>query len=205
MSVFEAQAPAFRLATTHHGDTLQAVAARELGDPNRWTELVWLNQLSHPYITDDAQRAGAGVLLSGQSIKVPAPAGFNDLDVSDEDSVYEADCRMVARRLAVGSDGDFDVVSGVKNLKQQLSHRIATPMGQAFRHPDYGCKIYRLVGTKNGATAARLGAEYVKASLLADYRVKAVPSSKASVAGDVVRIDAVAEAVTGDSLNVTRG
>lgn len=204
MSTFETQAPAFRLVNTHHGDTLQAIAAREMGDPNRWPELVWLNTLSHPYITDDAQRAGPGVILSGAQIKVPAPAGFSDLAVSNNDSVYEADCKMVARQLADDGAGDFAVVSGVDNLKQQLTHRIATPMGQAFRHPEYGCKIYRLIGTRNGPTASRLGAEYVKASLLADYRVNSVPSSKASVQGDTVRIEAVAEAVTGDSLNVTR-
>lgn len=204
MSVFESSFPSFRLVNTHHGDTLQAIAGRELGDENRWPELIWLNSLVYPYVTDNPALAGPGVILSGSQLRVPAPAGFSDPAKSDNEAVYESDCLLTRRQLVADESGDFAVLTGVDNLRQQLSHRITTPMGQARRHPEYGCKIYRLVGTVNSKTAARLGAEYVKSSLLADYRVNAVLSANASVVGDVVQIDAVAEAVTGDSLNVTR-
>ena len=204
MSVFEQAFPNFRLVNTNRGDSLQAIASREMGDSNRWVELVWLNDLSHPYITDDALLERTGVILSGGQIKVPAPGGFEDPDQSGNDDVYASDMIMKGKLLTDDGSGDFAVVSGVKNLKQQLSHRITTPMGQALRHPDYGCKIYRLIGTMNGPTAAILGAEYVRSSLLADYRVNSVPSSKATVIGDAVRIDATAEAVTGDSLKIVQ-
>jgi len=204
MSVFETQTPPFRLVNTHHGDTLQAVAWREMGDPNRWPELIWLNQLSAPYITDDPGRVAPGVILSGAQIKVPAPGGFSDPAVSGNDAVYEADCKLVAGQLTLTADGDIAVVSGVDNLRQQLTHRISTPTGQASRHPEYGCKIHQLKGVKNAPTASRLGAEYVRSALLADYRVNSVPTSKAVVSGDAIRISAVAEAVTGDNLNVAR-
>lgn len=204
MSVFELAPPNFRLVNTNRGDTLPAIAAREMGDPNRWVELVWLNDLVPPYITDDAGLERPGVILSGGQIKAPAPGGFEDPAQSGNDQVYAADMIMSGKLLADDGSGDFSVVSGVRNLKQQLSHRIATPMGQAFRHPEYGCKIYRLIGSMNGPTAAILGAEYVRSSLLADYRVNSVPSSKATVSGDSVRIDATAEAVTGDSLKISR-
>jgi hypothetical protein len=204
MSDFETEFPTFRLVNTHHGDTLQSIAGRELGDDNRWPELIWLNSLSHPYITDDPARVSAGVLLTGTHIRVPAAAGFSDADNFDNDAVYESDCKIVDGKLEDDGAGDFAILSGVDNLSQQLSHRITTPMGQARRHPEYGCRIYRLVGDVNGPAAARLGAEYVRASLLGDYRVNSVPTSEASVVGDVVRISAVAEAVTGDRLKVTR-
>lgn len=204
MSIFEAEFPPFRLANTHHGDTLQSIAGRELGDENLWPSLIWLNGLVHPYITDNPALVTNGVILSGSQLRVPAPFGFDDPGKEDNDAVYGVDCLMNNRQLVADEAGDFAIVSGVDNLRQQLSHRINTPTGQARRHPEYGCRIYRLVGTVNNSVAGRLGAEYVKSSLLADYRVNSVTSASAIVSGDAVRIEAVAEAVTGDSLNVAR-
>lgn len=196
MSEFERPLPSYRLVQTHHGDDLQAVAHRELGDANRWPELVWINSLVHPYLTDDERLAGPGVLLNGSLLKVPAPIGFTEEKQSTDD-VYERDCLLRGRLLEDDGAGDFAVVAGIDNLTQQLSHAINTPRGQARRHPEYGCLIHRLKGRVNGPVGAALGAEYVKATLLADYRVVAVPSSVAEVAGDTTRVTATAEALSG--------
>lgn len=204
MSEFERQLPTFRLVATHHGDDLQAVAAREMGDANRWPELVWINSLRHPYITTDARVAGVGVILAGGTIKVPAPVGFSSPG-SDKGQVYERDCQMVRRLLVEDGSGDLSVVAGVDNLTQQLEHRVNTPRGQARRHPEYGCMIWRLVGKVNGPTAALMGAEYVKAALKADYRVASVDSAVAEVAGDAIRVEATATAIDGGVLDIAAG
>lgn len=204
MSEFERPLPTFRLVATHHGDDLQAVAAREMGDANRWPELVWINSLRHPYITTDARVAGAGVILAGGTIKVPAPVGFSSPG-SDRGQVYERDCQMVRRLLAEDISGDLSVVAGADNLTQQLEHRVNTPRGQARRHPEYGCMIWRLVGKVNGPTAALMGAEYVKAALKADYRVASVDSAVAEVAGDAIRVEATATAIDGGVLDIAAG
>ena len=204
MSDFERQLPAFRLAETHHGDDLQTIAAREMGDANRWPELVWFNSLVFPYITDDESRVGPGVLLSGQFIKVPAPAGVYT-DDAERGQVYERDCAMLDKQLQVDESGDLAIVTGADNLRQQLGHRVATPRGQARRHPEYGCLIYRLLGTANGPMAAQLGAEYVKSALLADYRVDKVASSVATVTGDAVTIQARAVAIDGGNVDIVQG
>lgn len=204
MSDFEQQLPAFRLVETHHGDDLQAVAARELGDSNRWPELVWINSLVYPYITDDERQVAAGVLLSGQFIKVPAAAGVYT-DAAQQGQVYERDCAMVGRQLQDDGTGDFAVLTGVDNLRQQLQHRIDTPRGQARRHPEYGCLIYRLLGKINGPTASMLGGQYVKSALAADYRVRSVDYAKASVDGDTVKIEARAIAIEGGAVDIVKG
>lgn len=196
MSEFERQRPSYRLAEIHHGDDLQAIAARELGDANRWPELVWLNTLTHPYITTDERRAGPGVLLAGGFIKVPAPAGVWT-DDAERGQVFERDCAMTNRMLSVDAGGDLAVVSGVDNLRQQLQHRLDTPRGQARRHPGYGNMAPRLKGRVNGPTAGMLAAEYVKAALQADYRVSRVDSSTAQVQGDAIRVTARAVAIEG--------
>lgn len=204
MSEFERPLPSYRLAEINFGDDLQAVAAREMGDANRWPELVWLNALSHPFITSDPRQAGPGVLLAGALIKIPAPAGVYT-DDAERGQVYERDCAMRNRLLSVDESGDLAVVTGADNLRQQLQHRLDTPRGQARRHPEYGNLQYRLKGKVAGPAAARLAAEYVKSALKADYRVARVAYSTAEVQGDTTRVTARAVAITGAVVDVATG
>lgn len=203
MSEFERALPTFRLVQTHHGDDLQAVASRELGDANRWPELVWLNELVYPYLTDDPLRVLAGVVLNGSQIRVPAPAGFSE-DKEGNDDIYERDC-VLRGRLLNADNGDFSIVTGVDNLTQQLRHAINTPRGQQRRHPEYGCLVWRLLGRASGPAAGMLGGEYVKATLEADYRVAGVPRAQAVVKGDTVSVIAEAEAIAGGTVILQTG
>lgn len=205
MSEFERQLPPFRIVETHYGDSLQTVAAREMGDANRWPELIWVNSLVSPYITDDPARVAPGVLLSGAFIKVPAPGGWRGTGSSERGQVYERDCQMLDKLLQVTETGDLAVLSGADNLRQQLGHRIATPRGQLTRHNEYGCMVYRLRGKTNGPTAAKLGADYVKAALAADYRVRSVEYATADATGDVVKIQAKAVAIEGGVVDILQG
>lgn len=201
MSEFEKPLPAYRLVQTNWGDDLPSIAAREMGDANRWPELVWLNSLVHPYVTTDERLVAPGVLLAGAFIKVPSPTGVWT-DAAERGQVYERDCRMVGRRLVDDGSGDLAVLAGADNIRQQLEHRINTPRGQARRHPEYGCLIWRLVGKVNGPTAGLMGAEYVKSALRADYRVASVDYSRAEVIGDTVRVHARAVAIEGGVVDI---
>ncbi|MGL4457288.1 MAG: hypothetical protein ACRCUB_02670 [Plesiomonas shigelloides] len=201
MADFERDMPSYRLAETHAGDTLQRVAAREMGDANRWTELVWLNQLTDPYLTDNPDDVAAGVLLTGSMLRVPAPTGIST-GGDDRAQVYERDCKMVKRRLVDDGNGDIAVVSGTDNLRQQLKHRIDTPRGQLTRHPGYGCMVWLLKGKVTGPIAGLLGAQYVKEALAADYRVAQVTNSTAVIDGDVTRITASADAIAGGKVDI---
>ena len=67
----------------------------------------------------------------------------------------------------------------------------------------YGCLVWRLQGAVNGPTAGMLGAEYVKATLLADYRVSRVDSSTAEIGGDAIRITARAVAIEGGIVDIS--
>lgn len=200
MAEFDRPLPSFRLVKTQYGDTLQDVAMRELGDENRWIELVWLNDLISPYLTDDSALAGGRVVLNGNLIRVPAPAGVY-ADPENKGQVYERDCKMVNRRLVLDEFGDIAVVAGVANLTQQLRHRINTPTGQLRRHPEYGCRIHHLRGQVAGPVALQLSRDYVKATIQAEYRISSVVSVAAEIEGDVTRVHAVGEAIAGDRLD----
>lgn len=206
MSDFTIPMPDYRMAKTHYGDTLQDVAMRELGDENRWVELVWLNNLVSPYITDDEALATSRVILSGQLIRVPAPdslMGKVTTNPMEPGQRYERDIKMVNRRLVLDESGDLAVVAGVKNLTQQLRHRINTPTGQLRRHPQYGCRIHELRGKVNGPLAAHLGAQYLKVAIKAEYRIARIRNLSATSEGDVIRAQAVGEAIAGDSIDLT--
>lgn len=201
MSEFERQLPPCRIAEIHHGDSLQRIAAREMGNANRWPELVWINELKPPYVTDDPDRVAPGVLLSGSVIRVPAPVGVYT-DDADRGQVFERDCALVDKLMSVDAGGDIAVFTGADNLRQQLSHVVATPRGQATRHPNYGCMIWRLLGTVTGPLAAYLGADYVKSALASDYRVSRVEYSTAVVSGDVVKVTARAISIEGSIVDI---
>lgn len=204
MAEFDAPLPDFRMVKTHYGDSLQDVAMRELGDENRWIELVWLNDLVYPYLTDDEGQASARIILTGQLIRVPSPTGSSQyLRKFDEPGqIYERDIKMTNRRLSLDATGDIAVVAGVSNLTQQLQHRINTPTGQLRRHPQYGCRIHELRGKVNGPLAAHLGAEYLKVAIKAEYRIASIRQLSASSEGDVIRATATGEAIAGDSLDL---
>ncbi|EJG5414279.1 hypothetical protein NAD41_000880 [Salmonella enterica] len=205
MAEFEAQLPQYRLAQTQYGDTLQTVAMRELGDENRWIELVWLNDLLYPYLTDDEAEASPRCLLTGTLIRVPSTQGYDDLTRSQDEpgQIYERDILMKNRRLMLDNSGDIAVVAGYKNLTQQLRHRINTPMGQLRRHPGYGCRIHELKGKVQGPLLVHLSAQYLKTAIKAEYRIARVLTTEATAQGDAVIATAVGEAIAGDKLDLT--
>lgn len=186
----------FRFAETHHGDSLQTIAARELGDANRWVELIHLNNLLPPFLVNDPALAAPGVLLAGQQILLPSAALSTNIS-TDPEAVFESDVQMGVLGELLTDGTDFVVASGRDNLKQALQNRIRTDRGELIFHPRYGCGARRLVGKVNGPTAGLLAAQEVKASLPQDPRVQRVTKSVAVITGDVVSVSADVETVLG--------
>lgn len=201
-TVFQRPLTGFRWVDTLFGDSLQSIAARELGDAARWVDIVAYNRLRPPFITDDAADAGDGVVLTGQRIMVPAPTPVVT-STTDPEQVFERDVMLERGTLTVTEGGDFDLVSGRANLVQALKHRLVTDRGELLWHTEYGSNIRRLLGTVNGPTAALLAAQYARSAVGGDPRVSRVSSAKAEVNGNVVRVTVEAEAVAGRSVGVT--
>ncbi len=193
----------FRYAETNFGDTLQAIALRELGDASRWPELVSFNGLRPPFITDDATLAGPGVLLTGKLIRVPAATPAS-VTTTDADELFETDAALTDGSLTASDGGDFALVAGIDNLRQALGHRLETSRGELAFHPDYGSLLRRIVGTVNGPTAGLLASSYAREAVALDPRVARVKSSDATVSGDVVRVDLVAEPIVGKAINISQ-
>lgn len=193
----------FRYVQIEQGDTLQAIAARELKDASRWPDLIIINGLVYPYLTGDATKAGASVKLYGDLIAVPAASVQVNSSV-DPNAVFGIDVALTKGDLsAVG--GDFALISGRENYKQAISNRVSTNKAELLFHLDYGCDVRRLLGAVNGPTAELLAAEYVKASLLSDNRTQSVPSVNVSVVGDTLSTNATVVPVTGAVIEISTG
>lgn len=191
----------FRFAEIQHGDTLQRIAARELGDASRWPELVGLNDLVAPFVTDDPAAVRVGVILSGQFIRVPASTAVVSAEAAPEE-VFGRDLFLNKGRLDVVA-GDFAVVGGSANLRQALMHRIVTDRGELMFHREYGSQLRRLLGAVSGPAAGLLAAQYAKAAVVADPRVDAVSKSVATVSGDVMRVDVEVLPVSGKAVDLS--
>lgn len=191
----------YRFAPTQRGDSLQLIAARELGDATQWQVLIDYNSLVPPYITDDEAQAGPGVILTGALILVPAPVPVATA-TTDPGEVFGADIKLAQGQLAV-ANGDFDLASGRDNLRQALGNRVSTERGDLLMHQDYGSLHPRLIGAVNGPTAGLLAAQYVKAAVQADPRVQAVLSAEVTISGDVDQVELEVQPIAGTPLSVS--
>lgn len=196
---FLRQIDGYRRVDTRRGDSLQAIALRELGDASRWIDLALLNGLAPPYITDDAALASDTVLLSGAQIMVPAP---QQSATTSPEAVYLSDVQVRNRRLDVDGDGGLALVSGATNLVQALRHRLLVEKRELLFHPEYGCYAQRLLGGKVTPQTARLVAFYVRSALLEDERVADVAECVAEARGDAIFVTALVVPISGRSIQI---
>jgi phage baseplate assembly protein W len=81
---------------------------------------------------------------------------------------------------------DFGLIAGRQNLAQAIIIRLLTPRGElmALGHPDYGSRLYELIGRPNTETTRRLLKLFVIESLQREPRIAAIEQvTVAPVAG----------------------
>lgn len=200
MAMFERPMPAYRLADTLRGDTMQRIAVREMGSATDWVELVLLNALRPPYIVDDELARVAGVLVAGDPIKIPAATSITTADATP-DAVFGRDLKVERGRLRV-ENGDLAINNGRENFLQALRHRLTVVKRDLAHHPEYGNFAPRLVGRGAGPITSDLAAFYVRSALLEDPRVADVPRCVATVQGDSILVDADVVPISGRVTNL---
>jgi hypothetical protein len=199
-TIFDKPLTGYRFIDTQYGDTLQLIAYRELGDASQWPLLIAYNQLVYPFITDDPTVAGAGIILTGAQILVPAAVPVI-ASQTDPTLVFETDIALDANgALTVDADGDLAGVSGNANLVQALNGRVITDSGELLWHSDYGNRVRQLLGALNGPNAALLAGKYVTGAVLADPRVSEVTSAVVTIAGDEIQVAVQLTPIVGRSV-----
>lgn len=197
MTIFKPLA-GLRKAATRPGDTMQRIAARELDDAARWTELISVNDLEYPWITDDPALAGPKVLLAGLDILIPAPAPeASGVVQTSDDAVFGADLKLTGGRLGSDGMGGLSLISGAPNLTQATDHRLQVKRGSVLFHRPYGSELHLLIGGRADPVSEQLGALFVERALLQDPRIDRVENARATINGDAIETSATAIAVDG--------
>ncbi len=192
------RATGWRWVPTRAGDTLHAIAYRELGTAARWADLAALNDLLPPYLTADpavAEAAGGRVLLHGQAIRVFAASAQADAATTPGD-LYGADLATDAQGMLRAAAGDFTTVSGLANLSGALRRRVTTRRGELPFHPDYGTTIREIVGGANTPARALLAAQAARRAVEADPRIQRVSQAVAQPDGDRLAITVTAHPIS---------
>lgn len=117
--------------TTHRvliGDTLPALAARYLGDAQRWREIVVANNLRPPYISSEPL-AQYGVFLARYALAVTASGGQRSIVLSGADpSLLRPGVQLVVQRYTTAGQRLLDAPllesfsSDAATLARELAH-----------------------------------------------------------------------------------
>ncbi|MEM3826236.1 MAG: GPW/gp25 family protein [Nitrososphaeria archaeon] len=75
-------------------------------------------------------------------------------------------------------DGDLQLAHEEENLAQAIVHRLMTDLGELeeLGHPDYGSRLYDLIGQPNSEETRNLARTYVLDALSRELRIKEIVS-----------------------------
>jgi hypothetical protein len=133
------------------GTSLERLALERLGDASRWPELVELNQLKAPYVTQDLSDTRENLIKPGDKILIPQPIvfGFGSTPTNRETFINEG-LTEVERNLGIDlklnenndleftNKNDINLVLGAENAAQAILLKLAIEKGEILDHPDLG-------------------------------------------------------------------
>jgi len=202
MALMTAPIVSFRRVQTVWGDTMQRLAARELGDAALWTTIAAMNDLAPPYLTGDPALAGPRVARYGDTLIVPGTAENVDAVALTAAEIFKQDVALPHGEFTV-SNGNIDLIVGRENLKQAVGIRIRTSRGELLFHQRYGCDLAKLRGKGNNPIIALLGNKYVETALYDDDRVAKVTAVVVTPTGDRMEIEAEIRTVAAAPITTT--
>jgi hypothetical protein len=189
----------FRRVQINFGETLQELAARELGDASLWVKIAEFNKLAPPYISADG---AARVARYGGTLLIPGPSVSIKPGKTSAEDIFGKDIAL-PKGVLTDTNGDFSIIAGRENLKQALEHLIRTDEGELIFHSTYGCKAGRLRGEKKDPANVLLIRSYLKSAALGDDRVQSILNESATPNGDSVTVEITVETTSGHPVDVS--
>lgn len=184
-----------RQIAVRQGDDLRAIAARELGDATRWTELATLNDLRLPFIVNSYRLTDRlpHTLIWGDTLLLPWET--NAARVPSPTSNFGIDIALPHGQLAATAGGDLATVQGRDNIVQALGHRLRTLRGELPYHPAYGSHVALALSLPAGPFSSMMAAAWAQEALVEEPRLARVLAVDGHADGDVLRVAASVGAV----------
>lgn len=169
------------------GDSLRDIAARELNDPTRWSELARINDLRLPFIVASwrSEDRLPHTLIWGDRLLIPWTSN-NNLSPSPR-SLFGQDILLDKGRLSVDG-GDIGTVSGADNVVQAIRNRLKCLRGEVNYHPAYGSHVSLALGLPAGPFASLMASAWTHEALREESRIAAIDGVGADVNGDTIRV-----------------
>ncbi len=136
------------------GQSLERLAQKELGDSTRWGEIVEINGLKAPYISDDPKESRDGVLKAGSNILIPTSLkdGFSETPVGKQNKLTKGMSELERNLgvdfkidkdfdLVLSSSGDFELVAGGDNMTQGTILKLSYEPGDVMLYPSLGAGL----------------------------------------------------------------
>jgi hypothetical protein len=168
-----------RLATVRRNDSPMDIANRELGNFELWSQIVSINGLVPPYISNAP--AGPNVAVPGDQLLLPLPNGQPPTVRTSKFSYLNNFLGVDIYLGPINQDmlpwtGDFQLISGYQNLALSLGRRLQTALTTLIYHNNFGSRIPPEVGAIADAAVAGVLEAYTESALLADPRVSRIVS-----------------------------
>ena len=183
----QGQAGVIRVEAIRPGEDIVGFALRTTGAPEAWKQIVSLNGLAPPFVSD----AGLpGTVRPGNELMVPGNVSGSNarpLDSQMMARIYGRDLLLKDRDLVWQGD-DLGLVSGVDNVVQSLNIRLTTPKGSNLLYPWLGLPV-RIGDALDLATYGRFSREFA-AQVLSDDRVDKIEDLDVQDMSDGVRATA---------------
>lgn len=182
----------YKTHIVNSGDSIQKIAlAYGVED---WREIVYFNGLDYPYIGADGEIYESKVAKTGDVLMIPSYDYVISPTVSDvslptmEELAYGTDLDLYSEitdmrgmynfaingELSSNPELDLKLVTGIKNLSQQLTTKLSTPKGTLMLHPDWGCDLKKMLGLKGSLENLTKMRLMVQECILEDNRVNSI-------------------------------
>lgn len=194
------------------GDNVHSLAARYMGDPDKYRDIILINNLSSPYIKDTVESISdprvKGVLRLGDKIFIPlsgAPTISTqvsesveypiNVDLDEIEKSYGIDIKLDKNfDIELDPTGDVKLVSSKQNVGQALLLKLFYEIGSLKRHPGIGTSLS--IGEKS--PNIKLVLSQIRQTLSADSRVDSVLHSSLYQENNAILIDLVLRLVGSD-------